>query len=188
MTYEELTMLKKNLDILANERDPKTGYVVEDTILRNSYNKRIISDAATIIDKLLKLDFNPTAIDRRKKYAFYLSEAVKSEIEISTEPISISAFVFRINEKVNPKNMKRLKAVQITSWLERKGYLRELEHNDGRKFKMTTEKAQSIGISYQNVTSDCGRRYSVNLYNEEAQRFILKHLDEIINSSINLLL
>ena len=187
MTYENLKMLKENLEILAEERDPKTGLSVDDTILKNSFNKQILNDAAMMIDKLLKLDFNPTKIDRRKKYAFYLSDEVKNEIEISVEPISVSAFVYNINEKVNEKSMKKLKAVQVTTWLEKNGYLRETEHADGRKFKITTEKATSIGISYQTKTSDCGRKYSVNLYNENAQRFIIEHLDEIVDNAIDIL-
>lgn len=187
MTYEELKMLKENLEILSNERDPKTGYLVDDTILKNSFNKQILNDAVMIIDKLLKLDFNPTSIDRRKKYAFYLSDEEKEQIKISTEPISVSSFVYNINEKVNERVMKKLKAVQVTSWLETKGYLGEIEHNDGRKFKITTEKSVSIGISYEERISECGRKYCVNLYNEDAQRFIIEHLDEIVGNNIDIL-
>ena len=187
MTYEELKMLKENLEILSNERDPKTGYQVDDTILKNAFNKQILNDAASIIDKLLKLDFNPTTIDRRKKYAFYLSSEERAQIDISQEPISISAFVYGINEKVKGKVMKKLKAVQVTSWLEKNGYLEEIVHDDGRKFKITTAKSASIGISHQEMTSNCGRKYSVNLYNEKAQRFIIEHLDAIVDNSIDIL-
>lgn len=187
MTYEELKMLKENLELLSNERDPKTGYLVEDTILRNSFNKQVLNDAAMVIDKLLKLDFNPTAIDRRKKYLFYLSDEDKSQIVISKEPISVSAFVYNINEKVNDRVMKKLKAIQVTSWLERKGYLEEVEHDDGRKFKITTEKSSSIGILRQEKISECGRKYSVNLYNEDAQRFIIDHLEDIVDNKVDIL-
>ena len=70
MELEDLLMLKENLEMLASERDPKTGYGLEDSVLKNSFNKKILLDAASIIDQLLKLDFNPTRIDKRKKYAF----------------------------------------------------------------------------------------------------------------------
>lgn len=187
MTYEELKMLKENLVILSEERDPKTGHSIDDTILKSTFNKQILNDAAMIIDKLLKLDFNPTAIDRRKKYAFYLSSEEKCKINISKDPISISAFVYRINEKVDVRVMKKLKAVQITAWLEKNEYLKEIVHEDGRKFKITTDKSASIGISHEKKTSECGREYSVNLYNEEAQKFIVEHLDEIADNSISIL-
>lgn len=91
------------------------------------------------------------------------------------------------NAKHDVVHMKKLKAVQVTTWLEKNGYLRETKHADGRKFKITTEKATSIGISYQTKTSDCGRKYSVNLYNENAQRFIIEHLDEIVDNAIDIL-
>ena len=74
MNSDELFMLKENLEILADERDPKTGYPIEDTVLKSSFNKQILKDAATIIDRLLKLDFNPSNIDKRKKYNFYISK------------------------------------------------------------------------------------------------------------------
>lgn len=59
-------MLKENLTLLAGGQDPKTGYFVEDTILTSSFNKRILSNAAYVIDQLLRVDFNPTRIDKRK--------------------------------------------------------------------------------------------------------------------------
>ena len=54
MTLEELHMLKENLERLADGRDAKTGYVVDDTILKSTFNKRVLKDAANIIDYLLK--------------------------------------------------------------------------------------------------------------------------------------
>ena len=70
MNMENLKMIKENLEILADERDPKSGYKIEDTILHSKFNKKILLDAASIIDELLKLDFNPYKIDKRKKICY----------------------------------------------------------------------------------------------------------------------
>ena len=56
MTNEELFSLKENLEKLANEIDPQTGYEIEDSILKSSFNKHLLLEASRIIDILLKLD------------------------------------------------------------------------------------------------------------------------------------
>lgn len=179
MTYEELLLLKENLVLMADERDPKTGLKVEDTILKSTFNKRMLLDAACIIDKLLKLDFNPEVVDRRKKYSFYLSDEDKKKIPISDTPITISAFAYAINSLIDEKKMKRIKASQITSWLMAQGFLSETEATDGKKFKILTDKSSSVGISSEERRSECGRVYRVNLYDQNGQLFIIDHLNEI---------
>ena len=182
MTLEELHMLKENLEILADGRDAKTGYVVDDTILKSTFNKRVLKDAANVIDYLLKLNFNPTAVDKRKKYAFYISEEDRKKIVLSKEPIPISMFTYRINALVDEKKMKNIKASQITAWLMKEGYLDEIEAEDGRKFKVLNEKSTMIGISSEKRESAYGRVYAVNLYDERGQKFIIDHLGDIIDS------
>ena len=179
MNYEDLLMLKENLEMLINEQDPQTGYKVDDTVLKSSFNKRILSDAALIIDRLLKLDFNPIKIDKRKKYAFYISDDKKGLIEISKIPIPISVFTYKINAQINCDKMKKIKASQITSWLMEEGYLDEIEAEDGKRFKILTDKSASIGITSEKRTSKYGRVYDVNLYDENGQRFIINHLEDI---------
>ncbi|MEA4941234.1 hypothetical protein SDC9_180564 [bioreactor metagenome] len=187
MKYEDLITLKENLEILADERDPKTGNKVDDTILKSTFNKRILTDATSIIEKLLKLDFNPTSIDRRKKYAFCMSDEDKEKISISEVPIPISMFAHRINEYVDEKIMKKIEASQITAWLLSQGYLSEVTSEDGRNFKILTEKSASIGITSEKRTSEAGRVYDVNLYNKIGQKFIIEHLQNITNNEITIL-
>ena len=81
MKQEDLVMLKENLELLASGQDPKTGYFVEDTILNSTFNKRILQDAAYVINQLLKANFNPTRIDKRKKLNFYIPPEEREKIE-----------------------------------------------------------------------------------------------------------
>ena len=143
MDIEQLVLLKENLEILADGRDPKTGYQVDDTILKSKFNKQILKDAADILDMLLKIDFNPVKIDRRKKYTFFMSEETKKKIEISSIPISISMFTYSINQHINSNKMKKIKASQITNWLMSIGFLNEIESEDGKKFKKGTVNKQN---------------------------------------------
>lgn len=179
MNSEDLFMLKENLEILADERDPQTGYRVEDTILRSSFNKRVLRDAASIIDLLLKIDFNPQKTDKRKKYAFYIPQSERCNISISETPIPISVFAYALNDCVDAQKMKKIKASQITAWLMKEGYLSEID-NDGEMFKVLADKSSSIGISAEERTSKHGHTYKVNLYDKNAQQFIIDHLDDIV--------
>ena len=111
MTREELHILKQNIGYLIEEIDPQTGYKVDDTILKSTNNKRILMNVSKLIDRLLVLDVNPFNIDKRKKYAFYISESNIKKIELSDEPISISRFTYAINASIDSrkktKNSKR---------------------------------------------------------------------------------
>ena len=108
MTNEELLNLKENLEKLANEIDPQTGYEIEDSILKSSFNKRLLLEASRIIDVLLKLDYNSTIQDKRRKYPFFLKDEDKRRIQLSATPITISAFTYKINEVINEATMKRM--------------------------------------------------------------------------------
>lgn len=187
MNIDELILLHKNLELLADGVDPKTGYSVEDSILNSSFNKKILKEATEVIDKLLKLDYNPTHNDNRRKYAFYLSEEDKAKIELSDTPIPISAFCYKINEVIDRTKMKQLQAVQITSWLVKEGYLREIKSEGGKSFKILTEKSRSIGMTSIQRTSSYGNTYDVNLYSIESQKFIIAHLNDIVPRKVSVI-
>lgn len=108
MDINEIRLLKHNLELMIQGKDPKTGYDVEDTILKSSVNKQILIDVVSILNHFLKLDFNPTKIDHRKKYAFYLSPEQKKNIPVSTAPQTISVITHGLNSLVSP-TMRKIK-------------------------------------------------------------------------------
>ena len=180
MNYEELYKLKKEIDLLIDGIDPQSMlYVGEDSILSSNYNKSVLKNASSIIDKLIKYGSNPDKKDYRRKYNFYLPNDVKDKIAISDTPVSISEFTYKINEMVDSSLMKKIKATTITSWLFDNKYLCEIKHEDGNTFKIVTEKGKGIGIIAAKKTSQYGRVYDVNLYSADAQKFIVDNLDAI---------
>lgn len=187
MTREELHILKQSIDYLIEEIDPQTGYKVDDTVLKSKNNKRILRNVSELIDRLLVLDVNPFYIDKRKKYAFYISESDIKKIELSDEPITISRFTYTINASIDSRKMKKIKASQITEWLMKMGFLSDTISEDGKHFKVLTEKSATIGISSIKKESAYGRVYDVNLYNRDAQKYILSHINEITNQTTELL-
>lgn len=181
MDIKEIQLLKHNLELMIQGKDPKTGYDVEDTILRSSVNKQILIDVVSILNLFLKLDFNPTKIDQRKKYAFYLTPEQKKMIPVSTDPLTISVITHGINALVSP-SMRKIKTTQITNWLVSQGYLQVVTDTDGKEYKTINEKSKSIGMSTEERMTKHGRIYQVVTYNENAQMFIIDHLEIIADS------
>lgn len=183
MKIEDIRSLKENLELLIDGRDPKTGYKVDDTIINSSSNKQILKDTVSLLNCFLRLDFNPTKIDKRKKYAFCLSDKEKREIQISETPITISAFVYQLNAPIKT-TMRKITTKEITDWLVCQGFLKLSTDEYGKRIKVMTEKSSTIGLLYEERKSEAGHSYTVITYNENAQRFIIDHLDEITDQEI----
>lgn len=182
MRYGELLKLKQDIDLLIKGIDPQTNlYVGDDSILSSNYNQRVLCAVSSIIDRMLKLGMNPYNTDRRKKFNFYLSPREREQIQFSQTPLSISEFTHLINSVVDCEKMKRLKATTITSWLLNNKYLEEVSVGNGDTVKVSTKLGESIGISYLKKKNEEGKTYNVNLYDANAQKFLLNHLDQIID-------
>jgi len=183
MDCKKLLELKSNIDLLINGIDPQSKLEIKtDTILMSKFNNHLLAEVSALIDNVIKLNIDLSKANRRTKYLFFIPLDQRVKIPLSNIPVPISTFVYTINEHIDYTEMKKLRATQITNWLFKKGYLSEIEHEDGKIFKVLTEKSASIGMSADNKTNAYGRNYDVNLYNETTQKFILDHLDEIIDS------
>ena len=89
-----------------------------------------------------------------------------------------------INESVDLENTKKLYATQITSWLEKHGYLHSCEDsNDDCVFRQPTEKGELLGIKREKLVNDEGKEYFVNLYDYDAQKFVVCNLKNIIGQN-----
>ncbi len=96
------------------------------------------------------------------------------DVKISSEPIKISEFTAAINELSGERGIAKISAHKLSEWLVESGYLSQ---QDGG-YKIPTDKGLALGIAAENRTSKNGD-YILNLYNSDAQRFILSHISEI---------
>ena len=97
----------------------------------------------------------------------------------SVEAISISAFAREI-ENLVPENMQVVNYKSMVNWLLQAGMLQDSElDNNGRIYKVPTEKGNRIGIYYEKRESERGGQYLLTLYNREAQKYLLEHIEEI---------
>jgi hypothetical protein len=180
MESGEAKKIVDDLELLINGIDPSTHLkITVDTILNSKYNNMLLKEVHKMLFKyLIQYDVN-CVFDKRRKQFFYIDDFQKKEIPISEHAIPISTFTYTLNEFINEKTMKKIKASEITRWLMNKGYLKEIEHDDGKVFKVLTDKAGEIGMLKETKTNSYGRTYDVNLYSAQTQKFIINNLDDI---------
>lgn len=177
---EDLIEAKVCLERLAAGRHPSTGERrKEDTLLNEVDVCRSLMIAAYVMDQVIKNGGKIDGDSSRRKKPFHMDEWEKKLIRISPEPIGIAAFSNRITDVIDP-DMKRIPGLHMTAWLEACGFLKTRELNDER-IKIPTKAGEDLGIVMVKKTTRDGRDYYKNLYNEEAQNFLIDHLDAIVN-------
>ncbi|MBU3228775.1 hypothetical protein [Clostridium algidicarnis] len=180
MDYDKMCKVKEDVELLINNIDPKSKLIIyEDTILKSNYNKQLLKDIVALMDEFIFFNAETNNLNKRRKHGFYITAEKRKQISISQSPISISTFAYIINEFVDNEVMKKVKASEITAWLMEQGYLKEITHEDGKIFKVLTDKASDIGMLKENKTNSFGRNYDINLYSLKAQQFIIDNLDNI---------
>ena len=169
-----------DLELLINGIDPSTHIeFTVDTILNSKYNKMLLKEVHKMLSQYLAQYYDNCVFDKRRKHFFYIDDFKRKEIPISEHAIPISTFAYTLNEFIDEKTMKKVKASEITRWLMNEGYLKEIEHDDGKVFKVLTDKAGEIGMLKETRTNSYGRTYDVNLYSAQTQMFIINNLDAI---------
>lgn len=146
------------------------------------YGEPFIKEIADFIDengsgtdeaKVVIGDFEPENI---KQYV----SVHKCEIELSDEPIPISRITDLINSIIVRMSIKKLTASKVADWLVKTEYLKLVIDSEGKSSKFPTEKGTALGITSELRTRQYGQSCYTNLYNREAQEFLLDNIDEIL--------
>lgn len=166
MNIIEIEEKKERLNNLINNIKLNNGVVIE----KESNNIYLLEEIDEIIEEYIEL----LKMKHEKKLPFYISNKDRERIDISKIPISISKFSYILNHNINDNTMKKIKGSEITDWLMSKGYLKG---NLG--VKEITEEGIKIGIFKEYRLGKEGEKYSVNLYNIQAQKFIVDNLGEL---------
>lgn len=161
--------------------DPTSNIAfTNDTILNSKILQSCFSDAYEIFDLLRRnidaINNLPLRKVTNQKLPFHVNNTELENIQLSDTPITISKFVFSINEVYHRQDMKKLKATQITSWLTEQGYLEEIETKDRCICKMATAHGEKIGITSIKKVNSRGEEYITNMYDRDAQKFVLTHV------------
>ncbi len=171
---------KDYIDKLAQGIDPISGQEVpEDSVINQARLVRCFFYVSGVLERVID---NGGRIERAAgvKGPFQLTDEMRSRIVYSADPINISKFVHQLNELRDGDLTKKLSATTITGWLLEKGFLQIQPDDRGRKCKLPTEAGQSLGLSQETRYGEYGS-YLIVLYNEDAQRFIIDHMEDILH-------
>lgn len=179
---ERIEYTKAFIDKLANGINPLDDTLIPDNDLIN--NVRVsrcmfyVSDVLQHISDYLKND-KPLA-KRKKKLPFTITPEQLQGYTFDDEPIYISKMAQKINALVNHDEVGNLSAKSITEWLINEELLVQQVSETGRRYKTITPQAEKLGASIASRVSKYGQQYTVILYNESAQKYILENIEAII--------
>lgn len=172
---EKLAIAQDWVRKLANGINPLTGNAVkEDDVVNNVHISRCLFYVAELLSKHTE---KTTKVDPTRNKPF-VSSAIQVEKYNYVDAISISAFAREIKNLL-PENMQAISNTSLINWLLKEGLLYESEPDSkGRSYKVATEKGNKMGI-YSEDRERNGGHYLITLYNREAQKYLLEHLEEI---------
>ena len=179
---EKIQHAKDYMDKLASGVDPiNNTEMPEDRILNNVHLSRCFFFVSDILRQVIENDGiigKRPSVKKSDMLPFSLLLETRERVKISDKPVMIKHFTDGINELVDVTVMKKLKVTAFSSWLLDKEFLFE-ETINGKKRKKPTKAGERIGIYSEMRTGEYGT-YSATLYNEDAQRFLMDNIDEII--------
>ena len=182
---EKLQRAKMYMDKLAAGVDPLADTEIpEDSVLNNMRLSRCFFYVSDILRQVIDNGGSVKPLKPSAKADFELSPDGRSSLKFSDEPLQISHFVEQLNSCIDVSQMKKLTATVVTDWLLDKGFLEQVELEDGRKNRQPTPLGHKIGLSDEMRTGQRGA-YKAVFYNSEAQRFVVDHLNEIMQSHKN---
>lgn len=178
---EMINRAKTYIDKLANGVNPLTDEPVsENDIVNNVRISRCFFYISDLLRRFAEGGF-PEAAKKGKKQPFIITEEQRKRFEFSETPISVSEIARRFNAAVNTEGAVQMRYSGITFWLIESGLLSVDRREDGREVKLPTAAGMELGIS-QEVRSGANGSYTVVVYNENAQRYIVDNIDAILEA------
>lgn len=178
---EMINRAKTYIDKLANGVNPLTDEPVsENDIVNNVRISRCFFYISDLLRRFAEGGF-PEAAKKGKKQPFIITEEQRKRFEFSETPISVSEIARRFNAAVNTEGAVQMRYSGITFWLIESGLLSVDRREDGREVKLPTSAGTELGIS-QEVRSGANGSYTVVVYNENAQRYIVDNIDAILGA------
>lgn len=178
---EMINRAKIYIDKLANGVNPLTDEPVsENDIVNNVRISRCFFYISDLLRRFAEGGF-PEAAKKGKKQPFIITEEQRKRFEFSETPISVSEIARRFNAAVNTEGAVQMRYSGITFWLIESGLLSVDRREDGREVKLPTAAGMELGIS-QEVRSGANGSYTVVVYNENAQRYIVDNIDAILEA------
>lgn len=167
--HDVLILLKENETISKYIVSNLPGYESDEVLDIIAHGCRLIEHAIHygFSHKHRKMSIKP----------FSIQKDVAMQI-ISDQPVKVSEFTTSLNHLIQQEGMKKLIATQITNWLLERGYLEEELDEQNNRIRVVSKKGTELGITTEEHQGKRGI-YRTNLYNADAQRFLIENLEFI---------
>ena len=169
---------KSYLDKLANGINPLTDQMLPESDIVNQVR---ISRCLFYVSDVLRQVIEKGGLKKTPKgpqSPFALTPEQIGRFQFFESPIHVTAIAERLNFLREDEHMRRLKHRSITDFLEREGFLTSYTDTAGAHKRKPTDQGLALGISVEMRDGYKGP-YTVILYDQNAQQYILDHLDEI---------
>lgn len=175
---EKLERAKMYIDKLANGIDPLTDLkMAEDETLNQVRISRCLFYVSEVLGRVID---NGGDVGKKiyvKQTPFNITPKQIEQVEISEQPVGVSIIAKRISEVLD-ESTKKIPATHISNWLLQNGYLTENIYAN-KKEKVSTAKGEALGIITVDGVSSQGLPYRKNIYNADAQRFVINNIKKI---------
>ena len=189
---EKITYAKSFLDKLANGINPIDGTVVPEGDLVNNVRisrcffyvsdlLRQMIEARPSAPRLIPPPQKRTRAPKEKKSPFHITREQAEEYSFSAVPVSATAIAKKLSfllPEVREGKMEKLSYRKINQWLLNLGMLEWQENENGRFQRIPSKAGEEIGLLLTYFDS-YGRSVPCVMYTEEAQRFIIDHIEMV---------
>lgn len=176
---ETMQRAKMYMDKLSQGIDPISGQEMpDDSVLNNVRLARCFFYVSGILQQVIE---NGGCVGSKpKKNNFVLTPQLLEKLSPTERALRISEFTEMIALASGDDNAKRPATTVITDWLLEKGFMQKVPNAEGKQQRVPTEQGQQLGIYTEARQGQYGEYLAV-YYTPKAQRFLIDHLEEILN-------
>lgn len=182
MKMTELEIMQRAkiyMEKLAQGIDPISDQEIpEDSVLNNVRLARCFFYVSGVLDQVIAGGGRVVSTPQK---GFFITDEELGRVNPSQEPIRITQFVDLIMNAINDPDRKKLKTSAITDWLIEKGFMSKQADADGKSKRLPTAMGEQIGLTVKLREGQYGT-YQAVYYSSEAQRFVLDHLQEMLQA------
>ena len=182
---EKIAYAKSFIDKLANGINPLDDTPVPDGDLVNNVRiSRCFFYVSGLLQKAIEREGRGSKTSRAP---FAITREQLECFEYANNPISATALTRKINwlvwEDIESKKMRPLSYRNVTQWLLDIGMIEYREWEEGRMKRFPTAEGEAIGLVVQEWQGN-GKSSPVVLFSEPAQRFVVDHIEAVINTDV----
>lgn len=178
---EKITFAKSYIDKMAQGINPLDGNPVPENDLINNVR---ISRCLYLVSQILDEACSQPEINTVKPNAtapFRVTAEMTENFPFNESGMLLKDIIDYFNSCADNAGIKRLAKPALSEWLISNGYLQPVEKDNGKHYKLPTEKGNAAGITAEDRYGMYGV-YTVVLYDRQAQKLIVDSLQSIADN------